>query len=234
MLSTSIEGNEVAINHPWYQKTLATDSEYGYYAYKVGEAQSIIEPYVVVAPSIIAPITTGYDVYVDAFSRYGIKSIKCSTKNYPINASEWIFTREINGNTFTAHYNSTYYILVDDNNGTKVVIPFIADNIGSKGMAKPTVNGFNNTKTNVVGRGEAGSTVVVVTGTKEYTAKVLSNGTFTVKVGAQPAGDTLYVYTKDETNGRESEKVKVRVKRNGPDKLTVNKRSEERLVGKEC
>jgi 2',3'-cyclic-nucleotide 2'-phosphodiesterase/3'-nucleotidase len=76
----------------------------------------------------------------------------------------------------------------------------------------------------VTGRAEGSVTVVVETADgKSYKSKSLMDGAFSVSIPAQKAGAYIYVYQKDEVNDRVSKKVKVKVKRSGPDVLSVEK-----------
>ena len=223
-LATSIMGKEFITKHAWFEKTIFENDEYGYYLFRINKTKNKeINPYVVIAPSILDPIMVGYDIYVDAFSDSQIKTLKYSSKPLEIDSYEWMMARDIKDHTFTAHFNSTYYIYAQDIHGNKRIFTVVVDNIGLKDMAKPKVWSVNNKKVSVTGRAEAGATVVVEIGEKEYTGRVSSNGNFSVSIPSQNAGTHLWVYVKDEKNDRMSEKVKILVKRNGPNVLSVNK-----------
>lgn len=208
----------------WYDKTLVKNDEYNFYLCNNKTSNLIDEPYIVVAPGVLDPIATGYEIYVDAFSSAGIKSVKYILGEQSINAGEWVLARTIDDHKFKITCNAKCSILVEDNNGTKKLQIINIDNIGAMGMANPKVWSYSNKKSSVTGRAEGNVTVFVDTPDgKTYKSRSLADGSYSISIPAQRAGSYLYVYSKDEDNKRESQKVKIKVKRSGPDVLTVNK-----------
>ncbi len=208
----------------WYEKTLVKTEEYNYYLCSKKVNYEIDEPQIVVAPGVLDPIATGYEIYVDAFSSAGIKSVKYILGNQTLVDGDWILARTVDNHRFKITNNVKASILVEDNNGAKKLYTLIVDNIGVKEMAAPKVWSYSNKKASVTGRAEGNVTVIVETSDgKSYQSKSLTDGSYSVAVPAQKAGTYLNVYQKDEVNDRVSSKVKVKVKRSGPDVLSVDK-----------
>lgn len=219
----------------WYEKTLVKSEEYNYYLCSKKDNLKVEEPRIVVAPGILDPIASGYEIYVDAFSSVGIKSVKYILGEQTIDAGEWNIARTVDNHKFKVTNNSKCSILVEDNYGGKKLYILVIDNIGVKEMAVPKVWSYSNKKASVTGRAEGNVTVVVETADgKTYQSKSLTDGSYSVAVPAQKAGTYLHVYQKDEVNDRQSGKVKVKVKRSGPDVLSVEKyyNNAEALTGK--
>ncbi|WP_029503271.1 Ig-like domain-containing protein [Lachnoclostridium phytofermentans] len=208
----------------WYDKTLVKTEEYNYYLCSKKENNKIDEPHIVVAPGVLDPIATGYEIYVDAFSSAGIKSVKYILGDQTWVAGDWILARTVDNHRFKITSNVKCSILVEDNNGAKKLYTLVVDNIGVKEMAAPKVWSYSNKKASVTGRAEGNVTVIVETPDgKSYQSKSLMDGSYSVSVPAQKAGTYLNVYQKDEVNDRVSAKVKVKVKKSGPDVLSVDK-----------
>ena len=79
----------------------------------------------------------------------------------------------------------------------------------------PVVNTVNNKATNVTGKSERYTSVLVRASTKTYTGKADGNGNFKVVIPVQNHGGTISVTAKD-SNGRESAAKTVPVTRVGP------------------
>lgn len=208
----------------WYDETLVKTDEYNYYLCSRKENYEVNEPHIVVSPGVLDPIATGYEIYVDAFSSAGIKSVKYILGNQNLVAGDWILARTVDDHRFKITSNVKSTILVEDNNGAKKLYTLVVDNIGVKEMVVPKVWSYSNKKASVTGRAEGNVTVIVETPDgKSYQSKSLTDGSYSVSVPAQKAGTYLNVYQKDEVNDRESAKVRVKVKRSGPDVLSVDK-----------
>ena len=216
--------DEFAVKSSWYKETLIEGDEYNYYCGIMPQETKIVEPYIVVAPELLDPTTKGYQIFVDTFSDVGIKSIRYMLGDYKINAGEWGIAREVKNGKFSVYSNEIYSILVEDNNEKRKLYKLMIDNIGVKEMVPPKVWSFSNKKSSLTGRTEAGVTVLVETEDKKtYKTRSNSDGSYSINLPTQKAGTLLYVYAKDEMNDRESKKVKVMVKRSGPDQLTIDK-----------
>ncbi|ABX43787.1 Ig-like domain-containing protein [Lachnoclostridium phytofermentans] len=227
--------SDLAVKSDWYKETLIEGDEYNYYCGKLSNEPKVKEPYIVVAPGILDPVAEGYDIYVDAFSSFGIKSIKYMYGNLKIDAGEWVIARNVEKHKFSVPGNSNISILVEDNNGNKKLYTLVIDNIGVKEMAPPKVWSFSNKKSSITGRTEANVTVVIETQDgKIYEGRSTRDGSYSVSIPSQKAGSLLYVYAKDVPNDRQSNKVKVKVKRSGPDQLSVVKyfNNSDALTGK--
>lgn len=219
----------------WYEKTLVKTDEYNYYLCSKKEDYKVNEPHIVVAPGILDPVASGYEIYVDAFSSAGIQSVKYMLGEQTLDNGEWRIARTVDNHKLKVFNNSKCSILVEDNNGAKKLYTLVVDNIGVKEMAVPKVWSFGNKKASVTGRAEGSVTVVVETADgKSYQSKSLMDGAYSVSIPAQKAGAYIYVYQKDEANNRISAKVKVKVKRSGPDVLSVDKyyNNAEAITGK--
>ncbi|WP_312372067.1 Ig-like domain-containing protein [Lachnoclostridium sp.] len=219
----------------WYEKTLVKTDEYNYYLCSKKEDYKVNEPHIVVAPGILDPVASGYEIYVDAFSSAGIKSVKYMLGEQTLDNGEWRIARTVDNHKFKVFNNSKCSILVEDNNGAKKLYILVIDNIGVKEIAAPKVWSYSNKKASVTGRAEGSVTVIVETPDgKSYQSKSLMDGSYSVSVPAQKAGSYLHVYQKDEVNNRVSAKVKVKVKRSGPDVLSVDKyyNNAEAITGK--
>lgn len=218
--------DKITTQKSWYDKTLVKNEEYNFYQCSNKKSNLIDEPYIVVAPGVLDPIATGYEIYVDAFSSAGVKSVKYILGNQTLVPGDWIQARTVENHKLKISSNVKCSILVEDNKGYTKLYTLLVDNIGAKGMAVPKVWSYSNKKAAVTGRAEGSVTVFVETESgKTYKGKSLTDGSYSISVPAQKAGSYLYVYAKDETNDRQSEKVKVKVKRSGPDILTVDKYS---------
>lgn len=182
------------------------------------------EPQIVALQSNLEPTMTAYDVFVDAFSSSGIKIVKYASGVHDINdISYWNMAKEVTNHRFSVYFNDTYTIYAEDNNGKKATYQVIIDNIGVKEMAPPKVWSFDNTKSTITGRTEAGATVYVELKNKTYKGKANSDGGYSIAIPCQISGTTFYVRVEDLVNGRKSDKTKVYVKYNGPNKATVDK-----------
>lgn len=181
------------------------------------------EPYIIALQSNLDPTMKAYDVFVDAYSSSGVKSIKYHRGEIDRNDVVWNYAAEVKNHKFTAFLNDVYTIFVEDNNGKKATYQVITDNIGVKEMAPPKVWSHSNRKTTVTGRAEAGATVYVELKDKTYKGKANSDGSYVITIPSQISGTTFYVYQEDIANERKSDKTRVYVKYNGPNKVTVDK-----------
>lgn len=181
------------------------------------------EPQIVALQSNLEPTMKAYDVFVDAFSSSGIKAVKYGAGEYTANDAYWNYAREVANNKFSVFFNDTYTIFVEDNSGKRATYKVIIDNIGVKEMATPKVWSHNNTKTKVTGRAEAGAAIYVELKDKTYEGKANSDGSYSIAIPSQMSGTTFFVYAEDKANERKSDKAKVYVKYNGPNKPTVDK-----------
>lgn len=222
------QADKFATSHEMYQSTKLKMDEKTIYQFKATKVKAS-EPHIVALQSNLDPTNKYYDVYVDAFSSAGIKSIKYGSADYDINDSFWISAREVKDNKFTVYFNETYTIYVEDNAGKKAVYKVIIDNIGSKEMAAPKVWSFNNTKSVITGRGEAGAMIYVELANKTYKKRANSDGSYSIVIPTQLARTSFYVYQEDTSEVKEgeekrvSEKTKVYVKYNAPNIVTVDK-----------
>ncbi len=222
------QADKFATSHEMYVSTKLAMEEKTIYEFKANKVKAQ-EPHIVALQSNLDPTNKYYDVYIDAFSSAGIKSIKYVSKDYDINGTDWYVAREVKDNKITVFFNETYTILAEDNNGKKAIYKLIIDNIGSKDMAPPKVWSFNNSKTTVTGRGEAGAMIYVELPNKTYKKKANSDGSYSIVIPAQLARTSFYVYQEDTSavkegeEKRRSEKTKVYVKYNVPNIVTVDK-----------
>lgn len=215
--------------HEMYESTVVAMNDKTLYQFQTNK-QTMNEPHVVALQSNLEPTNKGYEVYVDAFSSTGIKKMYYSPKLNDVNDRYWndMYAYKIENNRFTVYYNSSYYIYVEDNAGKKMIYEVIVDNIGTEEMAAPKVWSFNNMKTAVTGKSEAGAQVYAVIDGKTYQKKANSDGSFSIQVPAQLSGTHFYVYAQDLSSKvegevkRKSPSTKVYVKSSGPNIVTVD------------
>lgn len=208
-------------NYSSYKGIMSTTEDGVWYKFTAGSKSTVTEPYIIAQPSVVGPTANTYDILVEAFSSSGITKLSYVNGKVSVRDYYKYNVRDIKNNRFTVYNNGTYTVYAEDKNGNKVLYYLVIDNIGSKEIDPPTVWSFNNKKSAVTGKAEAGTTVMTEIAGKTYKAKVLSNGTFSLSVPALNAGSVFYVYVTDTTNKRTSSKVKVRVKRSGPNQPTV-------------
>ena len=221
LLKASSLSTDAAKKTNWYQKTVLTEGNYNYYTCKYNSNVSQ-RPTIVVMPATTDPIRLSTEIYATAFSGYELTAFKYAAGDVPVDAMEWQTARDVTNNKLTAYFNGTYTFYAEDAKGNKPTQTIIIDNINVDGMAVPKCKTFHNRSKVLYGTAEPGTTVVIETPTKTYETKVLSSGSFSCNLEAQPSGTEIYVYAKDETTNRQSEKVKVRVKKAGPNQPTVN------------
>lgn len=221
LMKSPTESQTVAKKSDWYINTLETYADYNYYSAKYVEKQEQTEANIVIAPFTTDPSKSSFDVYVEASAPAGVKKVCYYPGVLDINDSSWSYMREVTNKKFTAYVNATYSILVEDMNGARTLRTFVIDNIGVDGMVKPKVKSVNNRSKAVTGTAEANTEIVVETADKTYTTTVRADGTFSCSIGAQNFGSTIYVYGKDDSTNRKSEKVKLSVRRASSNQPTV-------------
>lgn len=221
LMKAPAESKNIAKNSNWYVDTLETYADYNYYSAKYVEREEQKEANIVLAPFTTDPSKSSFEVYVEASAPAGVKKVCYYPGVLDINDSSWNFMREVTNKKFTAYVNATYSILVEDMDGNRTLRTFVIDNIGVDGMAKPKVKSVNNRSKAVTGTAEASTEIVVETPNKTYTTTVRADGTFSCSIGAQNFGDTIYVYAKDDSTERKSEKVKLSVRRASSNQPTV-------------
>jgi 2',3'-cyclic-nucleotide 2'-phosphodiesterase/3'-nucleotidase len=119
------------------------------------------EPQIIALQSNLEPTTKFFDVFVDAFSSAGIKTLKYERGDFKADDTIWNYGRDVKNNKFTVYLNDTYTIFTEDNNGKRATYKIIVDNIGVKEMAAPKVWSYSNTKIAVTGKAEPGAAVYV-------------------------------------------------------------------------
>lgn len=222
LMKAPTESKSIAEKSNWYVDTLETYADYNYYSAKYVAKEEQTEANIVIAPFTTDPSKSSFDVYVEASAPAGVKKVCYYPGVLDVNDSSWNYMREVTNKKFTAYVNATYSILVEDMNGNRTLRTFVIDNIGVDGMAKPKVKSVNNRSRAVTGTAEASTKIVVETPNKTYTTTVRSDGTFSCSIGAQNFGDTIYVYAKDDSTERKSEKVKLSVRRASSNQPTVD------------
>ncbi|MBE5962796.1 MAG: hypothetical protein E7256_15705 [Lachnospiraceae bacterium] len=221
LLKASSLSTDSAKKTTWYQKTVLTEGNYNYYTCKYNNTVTS-RPMLVVMPATTDPIRLSTEIYAMASSGYELTKFKYAAGNVAVDSMEWQTARDVTNNKVTAYFNGTYTFYAEDAKGNKVTQVIMIDNINVDGMAVPKCKTFHNRSKTLYGTAEPGTMVVIETPTKTYETKVLSNGSFSCNLEAQPSGTEMYVYAKDESSKRQSEKVKVRVKKAGPNQPSVN------------
>ncbi|MBO5198380.1 MAG: 5'-nucleotidase C-terminal domain-containing protein [Lachnospiraceae bacterium] len=224
LVSASARAVEYAANDSWNQGFLLAAGEYDYYKGAISYSQSdTVGPNIVVSPMVTGPTRTSYDVLVDASDASEIVSLRYQLGEVDADDITWNIAREITDGSFPVYFNGIYTIRAEDAKGNRSVFKLTVDNIGTDVLGTPTVETYTNRKTSIKGTAELGTVVKIETPEGVYETKTTSLGTFSYKLPAQKSGTVIYVYAEDPDTGRVSEKVKIRVKRTGPEKPSANK-----------
>ena len=224
LLPASSLADEYASDEDWYGSLLLETEDYDYYIGKAvsGSLTDTDGPHIVIRPEKTGPTRSSYKMLVDATDASGIVKLRYQTGNVPADDYSWNIAREISDGSFTVYYNGNYTIYAEDARGNRTVFYFTVDNIGTDVLGIPTVETYTNRKSSIKGTAELGTVVKIETPDGTYEAKTTSMGTFSYNLPNQKSGTVIYLYAEEIETGRVSEKLKIRVKRTGPDKPSVN------------
>ncbi|MHB8130568.1 MAG: Ig-like domain-containing protein [Mobilitalea sp.] len=209
---------------PWYGEFLSQgDDYYSYYiaSYQV-ENDDIIGPHIVASPAITRATATPYEVGIYVADASKIKQLRYLSGEYDLNHYNWSGGVSITNNKFVVRKNGTYSIYAEDSYGNKSVYKLVIDNFSDNLLGAPTVITYTNRKSKISGRGEPKATVVFEAYTGVYESKIGADGTFSYPLPSQPSGTEVIVYIKDAARALESERVRVPVKRTGPNQPSLN------------
>lgn len=196
-------------------------AQYGGYDYydcvyrKKDHENDTAGPNIVLAPSTYAQTNDKVHVGVYINDRSGISVRKYTFGNYGINDPIWSTAADLEGNGFEAGNNGVYSVYSVDSRGNASVEHTAVTNILTDALIAPKVKTVKNNTGRVKGESQKGLTAVAVINKKEYTATVGSDGTFSIKTPVLKAKKVIQVYVRNNA-GRKSNKVKVMVKRVGP------------------
>lgn len=179
-------------------------------------------------PKIIATALTekitGKDVTVavQANDKSGVSSIKYMSGKFGVNSKAWLYSSDLQDNSFSCPENGVYSILATDTLGNKSIYYVRITNINKNMISTPEVNTFSNRMLKVTGTAEVGATVYVeLENGKKYSCTANTKGGFSCSVPAQKSGSTVYVYA--VKGSKTSARAEIIVKRTGPNKPTLNK-----------
>lgn len=208
----------------WNEGFLLAAEDYDYYKGTLNYTENDTSaPNVVIKPMTTDPTRTSYDVLVDATDASGIAKLKYQSGDVGLNDVNWNIARDITDGKLTVYFNGTYTIYAEDKLGNSRTFQFKVDNIGTDVLGMPVVETYTNRKTSIKGTAELGTVVKIETPDKTYETQTTSLGTFSYKLPSQKSGTVIYVYAEEIDTGRVSDKVKIRVKRTGPEKPSANK-----------
>lgn len=162
-----------------------------------------------------------------ATAKSGIEEMKCVNASVHADDAIWDLSVASGGavtvtdNKVTIKDNGIYTVRVKDGEGNYSVDNVAVTNINNGKLSVPVVNNLTNKMKEVTGTGDVGKTACVRIGSKTYTAKINVYRKFTVKIPPQKAHSKVYVYEKDSSGNKSSERT-VTVKRNGPNCPSVN------------
>ncbi len=217
-------GTELFKKTVWFKSHLKDIDFYSYFtaSYPASDKDTTA-PHIIVSPVITSATASPYKVAVQVTDRSEIKTIRYMTGAVKI--EEFAQNRGMSlesDNTFTVTKNDAYTIYAEDSEGNKAIYHFSIDNFRDDLLSSPTIDSYTNRKTKITGRGEPNAKIIFEAYTGVYESKISKNGTFSFALPAQPSGTVVSVYLKNETNGLESARVNVTVKRTGPNQPSIN------------
>ncbi len=217
-------GAELFKKTAWYKSHLKDIDFYGYFAAAYpDEGKDTVSPHIVVSPVITSATASPYKVAVQVTDRSEIKTIRYMTGTMKLeDFSESKGMSLDTDNTFTVSKNGNYTIFAEDNAGNKGIYLLTIDNFRDDLLSSPTIDSYTNRKTKISGRGEPNTKIIFEAYTGVYESKISKAGTFSYALPAQPSGTVVSVYLKNEEKGLESARVRVTVKRTGPNMPSIN------------
>lgn len=224
IVRSSSLSEKFAMLQPWYQKTLKITDNYAYYQADLSNGTKEADKYgplLVLSPSTTQVTNKNVVVYIQASDSSGVSQITYLQGTYDESDAKWSSAKKITNNALTVSSNGKYSICATDKNGNKTVKHININNINTKVLEVPTVDNFTNKKTAVTGETQAGLTVHVTAGGKNYTTTANAKGQYSCTVAKQLAGRVISVYVSDKI-GRKSSVVKTTVLRRGPNAPTLN------------
>jgi 2',3'-cyclic-nucleotide 2'-phosphodiesterase/3'-nucleotidase len=216
-------GNELFKKTVWYKSHLKDVDFYGYFtaAYPT-VGKDTVAPHIVASPVITNATASPYKVAVQVTDRSEIKTIRFMTGT--MKTDDFSETKGMSldtDNTFTVTNNGDYTIFAEDSEGNKSIYLLTIDNFRDDLLSSPTINSYTNRKTKITGRGEPNAKIIFEAYNGVYESKISKTGTFSYALPAQPSGTVVSVYLKNEA-GLESARVRVTVKRTGPNLPSIN------------
>lgn len=207
----------------WYNKYLKESNGYKYYVGSFEETQvDVYGPHIVVSPVVTSAINSPYEIIINVTDSSAIKAVKYLHGNYGLDHSGWANLSNVTDNKFIVRKNEVFTVYAEDIHGNKSIYKFNVTNFDDKLLGTPTINTYTNRKTKISGRAEPDATIYFEAYTGVYESKVNTFGTFSYALPAQPSGTEVIVYIRDEKKGLESARVRVPVKRTGPNQPIVN------------
>lgn len=216
-------GAELFKKTSWYKGYLKDIDFYGYFtASYPAVGKDTVEPHIIASPVITNATASPYKVAVQVTDRSEIKTIKYLTGTMKI--EDFVQTKGMSldsDNTFTVTNNGNYTIFAEDSEGNKGIYHLTIDNFRDDLLSSPTIDTYTNRKTKISGRGEPNAKIIFEAYTGVYESVISKTGTFSYALPAQPSGTVVSVYLKNESNGLESARVSVNVKRTGPNMPSI-------------
>lgn len=219
---------------PWFVKDLDERNQYKYYVASYPKSSGDNEgPHIVATPIINTQTASAYEVAVNVSDASNLKTIRYVSGDHDLDYNAWVAARNITETkAFTVYENGIYSIYAEDVHGNKSTYRLVIDNFNENMLGRPTYITYTNRKASIKGRGEPGATIVFEAYTGTYEGKVNSKGDYSYALPSQPSGTELTIYVKD-SNGLESERVTLKIKRTGPNQPSVSRFSnkDRSLVG---
>ena len=224
IIKTPSYAEEMLKATPYYNSYLTEANGYRYYiASYQQESKDKISPVIVAAPAVTSATASPFEVALQVTDASEIKTIRMQKGNYDLEDPSWSVAKSIaiTNQRFTVYDNGTYSIYAEDIHGNKTIKKLVIDNFNPNLLAKPTVESYTNRKSAISGKAEPRTTIVFEAYTGTYEGKVGADGRFSYALPSQPSGSTVDVYIKDTDKGLESERVRVQVKRTGPNQPSI-------------
>lgn len=205
----------------WNYQFITNINQYSYYKVSLRNNEKDIDP-----PNLVLASTnkenTNQDIIVAVASTdsSGIKTLKYDYGNYTIDNHDWQYAKDLEDNSFTATMNGIYTVYAEDTLGNKTVSKINISNINRDVLQIPYIKSYTNRMSKITGTAEPEAKIYFETVNGTYSDYVDADGTFSYQLPSQCAGDIVSVYVQDRL-GRTSERLKVTVKRTGPNQPTM-------------
>lgn len=221
IIKSGIDSLELAKNQSWYKETLTTTDQYAYYKASITTADTS-GPTLVINQEIKVATHRDVPIRIQATDASGIAACKYLKGQYDAAADEWEKASVISGNSFMADANGIYSVLAIDNRGNKTVKYINIDIIDRSILQVPSIDKMNNRINVVTGTSEPDSWVYLATADgKTYADFTDKSGKYSIDIPYQPGESKVTLYAVD-LKGRESDKLKIPVKRTGSNYPTVH------------
>ncbi|MCR5202701.1 MAG: metallophosphoesterase [Lachnospiraceae bacterium] len=225
ILKTGYNSEDIAFNKEFVRSVYGRTGEFIYYNCRNtvdNYDEDKVAPNIVLAQSNYEDTNLPITINISVHDRSGLKNLKYAYGDYDKDDSIWKTATVVSGNSITVKSNGIYTFYAEDSFGNKCVVKHPVINYITGSLTKPTVKKVKNNAVVVKGTAYPGLTAVVKIDSALYTGTVGTDGNYSVTIPVQNAKKKIYVYVTDKY-GRTSKKVKVVVKRAGPNCPTVNK-----------